>query len=136
MGFFLLPDLHPFIAAMVSRYSVVGARRNLIVELLPLSVLSSGDGSASSFCVCTVLHRHAKQFLHLDGQRGNEPTNLCQILGDLSGKGLLSLICFFSPCPDFLFSCLCLSFPVCHQGNRMCTLEATIAQASPIGLGE
>lgn len=135
MGFFLLPDLHPFSAAMVSRYSVMGARRNLIVGLLPLSVLSSGDCSVSLFCVCTVLHRHVEQFLHLDGRRGNEPTNLCQILGDIAREDLLG---FFPPCPDFLFSCLCLSFPVCHQGNRhrMCTLEATIEQASPIGLGE
>lgn len=100
MGFFLLPDLHPFSAAMVSRYSVMGARRNLIVGLLPLSVLSSGDCSVSLFCVCTVLHRHVEQFLHLDGRRGNEPTNLCQILGDIAREDLLSffphvLISFF-----------------------------------------
>lgn len=110
MGFFLLPDLHPFIAAMVSRYSVMGARRNLIVELLPLSVLSSGDGSVSLFCVCTVLHRHVKQFLHLDGQRGNEPTNLCQILGGLSRKALLPLISFFSPMSRFPFFLLMPQF--------------------------
>lgn len=100
MGFFLLPDLHPFSAAMVSRYSVMGARRNLIVGLLPLSVLSSGDCSVSLFCVCTVLHRHVEQSLHLDGWRGNEPTNLCQILGDIAREDLLSffphvLISFF-----------------------------------------
>lgn len=42
MGLFLFPDLHPFSTGMVSHYSVMGACRNVIVVLLPLSMISSG----------------------------------------------------------------------------------------------
>lgn len=74
MGFFLFPDLHPFIVVMLSCYSVMGAHRNLIVEILPLSVLTvESEHSVSLFCVSAVLQRkyyscHVRQFLHLDGQ--------------------------------------------------------------------
>lgn len=41
-GLFLFLALHPFIGGMASHYSVMGARRNLIVVLSPLSMISGG----------------------------------------------------------------------------------------------
>lgn len=61
MGFLLFPDVHPVVAAMASRYSVVGAHRNLIVELLPLGVFSSGEWVFSFLVQC--LYSSAKEML-------------------------------------------------------------------------
>lgn len=81
-------------------------------------VLSSGDCSVSLFWVCTVLQSKCcivmlNNFSIWMVREGMNPPIYARFYEIYPEKVYCSL--FSSPYPDFLFSCLCLSFPVCHR---------------------